>query len=156
MLRRADPAQDDPGLDPHQQAAIRRAMQQAADQRDATPRPVGLWAVAALAIVSLAAVALVAVGRPSLSPHGRPTREVVATTPAPPVIASLSDIDIDTGNVGVERSPRPVPAGKTDARSTTSPRTILFTTHNGTQIIWKLDPRFALPAPASDTRGEKS
>jgi hypothetical protein len=157
-LRAGDPAGDGGDLSPDEWASMRRAVLDTVSDR-AAPAATRLWmpVVAAAALIVVAVVVTVRIYAPEVEPAPVTSTEEppVAVIPEPaPVTESLEvsgppvesvapDPNAPRGAVAVAEDtepPKTQPAVPTvEPRQ---PRTIRFTTANGTQIIWKLDPDF--------------
>lgn len=171
LLRRGDPAGDGEGLDPGAVARMRREILSAAADGGRF-RSIGDWRLAlGVGVVAVLAIAMIwlprderPISRSTESTSGAndeprvetaaPRRAEASAEPTPETVA------VSAPSAAAATVPEPVLAPSRElvlARSETEPRpapgsgeekgqamTIRFTTSNGTQIIWTLDPRVEL------------
>ena len=184
LLRDADPAAGDPGLNPTEVAQMRRAITDAArDGNDRHRAPIAWpawmrpeWMRPALALAAIGIVALglrVLVGPPPAAPPApvadtgaasTPPVEPPVANPGQPAMIPIPDQRVTAASdppAMTVPAPRPAEAlAETGATSDPSPpnvraRTVHFTTPRGTRIIWTLDPDFKSPISGPDARQEQ-
>lgn len=157
-LRAGDPAGDGRDLSPEEAAAMRRAVLAAVPEREA-PRVGWLWkpvmAAAVLFAVSAVVVWVYWPGPVVTSMVVEGTPEVVEVAERLPEVAPAieeSEPQPEPVKMAVVVEPAPkrtAPPKVVPAAVPKQARNIRFTTANGTQIIWKLDPDYQPVATGS-------